>query len=629
MPERSRFVAPLVIVLIAAGAWRLFAIVGSTPILGYANQYDMGRTSACVGLWPDLPPPTRFQAHPQAPVARYIRGDRHPNECYPSSELLFIAPVAAILAPGATIDIRWIGAAKAVLLVALSLSLAVVLRGQPAWGIAHGAVFAIVVCDPMNVLWLNTLYTEFAALFFLYASVVLAVAIGAREAPSAAPGRGILAAFAIALCGLGFSRQQHLLLPAVLALPVVISLWRVALRPALAIFALVAVIAFAQASLVSRHPTIAAANNADVVLGAILPASLDRELTAHRLALPARCLQIAGATWYVTMGESLETTCPEALSVPRSRQLLLFLSEPSTLARAMLRGLPQFQDWRLGYMGVVEKRDYGGAEAVREIVGDAALSAAPIVTAIEPSLFLLALTASLVLLAVSAPIAAGAAARERRAPLALVLYALTSSAWYAFATAIGGDGYVEAARHAQLAATSLYAVAVILAVSLFAPLALPFGIGARTAVLAPLAALSFAVVSVAVAALSQPALHAAMAATPMAAGVVDIPRQNLVATLPVEIAGWALDPLGVTSVVVVTNAGEVIEARRNLPYQGARNEPLSLYYPSYPQVARPGFSAQLPPRVFDRGEVELRTLVFNAAGGRTEIDRRRLVVAPR
>ena len=280
-------------------------------------------------------------------------------------------------------------------------------------------------------------------------------------------------------------------------------------------------------------------------------------------------------------------------------------------------------------MGAVEGREYGGAEGVRAIAGDAAFSIAPFVTGIEPALFLLVLSSSLVLLAVTTPIAVGSAVSERRAPLALVLYALTASAWYAFVTAIGGDGYVEAARHAQLGSTCLFVIAVILVISLLAPLALLLGVGVRTAILAPIAAFSLAIVSLGVAVLLQRTLYAAMAATPMAMGVVDLPKQNVVAPASLEIAGWALDPLGVTGVVVATDAGEAIEAKRNLLYAGMRNELLALYYPSYPQVARPGFSAQLPARVFDHGDVEIRTLVFNAAGGRTEIDRRRLVVAPR
>jgi len=266
---------------------------------------------------------------------------------------------------------------------------------------------------------------------------------------------------------------------------------------------------------------------------------------------------------------------------------------------------------------------------VQAIAGSAGFSPSSPVTAAEPAIFLLALTASLVLLAISTIAVIVSAAIERRAPLALILYALTASAWYAFATAIFGDGYVETARHAQAAATCLYAVAVMLFMSLFAPLLVPLGAGVRTAIIAPIAAVLFASLSVAVAALLQPALRTAMAAMPMAIGVVDRPQQNAVAPGPVEVAGWALDPFGISNVAVVTDSGEVFEAARNLPYAGARNEPLALYYPSYPQVANPGFVAELPVRVLAQGGVGIRTLVFNAAGGRTEIDRRRLVAAPR
>lgn len=622
-------VAVVAFALIAVGAWRLHAIVGATPLLGYANQYDMARISACVGLWPDLPPPTELQAHPQSPLSRYARGSQRQGECYLSSELAFVAPAIALVTPGEPIDLRWIGAFKAALLVVLAALLTILLLRQPAWALAHGAVFAIVVCDPMNALWLNTFYTEFAALFFLYATVVLLIVIGAREPLASPPAAGIVVAFALGLTGLGLSRQQHLLLPAVLALPAVLSLWRPALRAALAIVALVAVIAYAQTALIPRQPTIVAANSVNTVLGAILPASADPQLTAERLGLPKRCLQSVGATWYVAMGETLQDTCPEALAVPRSRQAMLAIAEPATLLRAGLRALPQLQDWRLGYLGTVEGRDYAGAEAVRAIAGPAALSVAPAVTRLPPAVSLFVLTASLVLLAISAVVALAAAALERRAPLALVLYALTASAWYAIATAIAGDGYVEVARHAQLAAPSLFAAAVILVGTLFAPLLVLVGGSARSAVASPLAAMTFAAVSLGLAALLQPALRTTLTAVPMAIGVVDRPRENTVPAGPVELAGWALDPLGVTNVVIVTDAGEAIEAQRNLRYAGARGEPLALYYPSYPQVERAGFAALLPARLFDRGNVGIRTLVVNSAGARTEIDRRRLVVGAR
>jgi hypothetical protein len=111
----------------------------------------------------------------------------------------------------------------------------------------------------------------------------------------------------------------------------------------------------------------------------------------------------------------------------------------------------------------------------------------------------------------------------------------------------------------------------------------------------------------------------------MALGVVDRPTHNIVPPGPVEFAGWALDPLGVTAVEIATDSGETIAVAADRPYAGARGESLALYYPSYPQVARAGFIAQLPSNIFDHGAVEVRTRVVNAAGVRTEIDRRRLV----
>ena len=70
-----RFALLLSILLLVAGTVRIGWMAGHQPLLGYANQFDMGRTSACFGMWPDLPEPGRYEAHLHAPVARYVEGD--------------------------------------------------------------------------------------------------------------------------------------------------------------------------------------------------------------------------------------------------------------------------------------------------------------------------------------------------------------------------------------------------------------------------------------------------------------------------------------------------------------------------------------------------------------------------
>lgn len=626
MPERSRAVARFVaLLLLALGAWRIAVVVGASPILGYANQYDMGRTSACFGLWPDLPEPARYEAHPQAPIARYVRGEPRPAECYRSSELAFVATALAMAPRDGAVDLRIVGAVKGAALILLALGLDAALKRRPAWALAHAAAFAIVLADPMTTLWLNTLYTEFGALLGAYASIGLLPVLVASEAPSAPPSRWTLLAFACALAVLGLSRQQHFLLPAVLALPVLITLWGRARRAALGLALWVAAIALAQTVMIGRPATITAANNADVVLGAILPASQDQALTAERLGLPRRCLQSSGASWYETMGESLAASCPEALAMPRRALAALAFAEPATIARAVLRGLPQLQDWRLGYLGSVEGRNFAGSDAVRAVAGPGATSLAPAVTALPRPAFASVLGASLALLIASAGATLLASIRRRPAPFALVICALTATTWYAILTSILGDGYVEVPRHAQLAAPCLSAMLLIVTGALLAPLLTQGRRSAVTASAAP-ATLGVVAAALAIAAIGMIALRGAIAATPLATGIVDRPKQNQVPYGATEFAGWALDPRGVARVELVTDKGEVHRADYGRSYAGARGEPLALYFPTYPDVALPGFVVSLPPEALADGSVGVRTVVVNADGVRTEIDRRRLVV---
>lgn len=625
MPERSRAVARLAaILLLVLGAWRIAVVVGASPMLGYANQFDMGRTSACFGLWPDLPEPARYEAHPQAPIARYVRGEQRPAECYRSSELAFVATALAIAPRDRAVDLRIVGAVKGAALILVAFGLDAALKRRPAWALANAAVFAIVLADPMTTLWLNTLYTEFGAVLGAYASIGLLPALMMREPLSAPPSRWVLSGFACALAVLGLSRQQHLLLPAVLALPALISLWRPARRAAVGLAIWVLAIAFAQA-IIERPATITAANNADVVLGAILPASRDPSRTAARLGLPERCLQSSGASWYETMGETLSATCPEALAMPRRALLALAFAEPATIARAVLRGLPQLQDWRLGYLGSVEGRDFAGSDAVHDVAGPAAASLAPAVTALSQRVFALALGGSLALLIASAGATLLAVIRGRSAPFALIVCVLTATAWYAILTSILGDGYVEIPRHAQLAAPCLTAALLIVAGALLAP-ALTARRADAAIAFATRTTMGVAAAALAIATIGYFALRGSIAATPLATGVVDRPKQNGVPAGAVEFAGWALDPRGVARVEMVTDRGETYRASYGRPYAGARGEPLALYFPSYPDVALPGFVVNLPPQALAAGSVGVRTFVVNVDGLRTEIDRRRLVV---
>jgi hypothetical protein len=298
------------------------------------------------------------------------------------------------------------------------------------------------------------------------------------------------------------------------------------------------------------------------------------------------------------MGEALKSTCPEALVMPRRRLASLVATEPATLLRATLRALPQLQDWRLGYLGSVEGLRYAGSDSVRAVAGAPASSIGPLLAGVPSSVFLQMLAASAAIFLVSAVACVAAGVSGRSSPLALTLYALTGIAWYAVMTSIFGDGYVELARHAQLASVALYAAAVVLAAALFAPLLGIFGVANGRAVVA---AAAFAVLAIGVSILGEAPLRYAMSATPMAFGVVDRPRQNKVAGGEVEWSGWAIDPQGVARVELVVD-GAAFPARYGLPYRGAHDEPLTLYFPAYPNTANAGFA----------GEIDRRKLITEA-----------------
>lgn len=155
--------------LVLGGLVRAFLLVHEVPLLGYANQYDMVRTSACVGYYPDLPGDTRYEPHPESPIPVYRRGERLAHVCYPSTEVVIAAAAArgsaALHGNTETLSLRAIGHVKLALLAVAVLLLAAALSPFPTAALLHGLVVAFVLADPVTTLWMNTLYTEFGAIW--------------------------------------------------------------------------------------------------------------------------------------------------------------------------------------------------------------------------------------------------------------------------------------------------------------------------------------------------------------------------------------------------------------------------------------------------------------------------------
>ena len=634
MPLR-RLALLLVLLLLVTGAARIGWVAGHQPLLGYANQFDMGRTSACFGLWPNLPEPARYEANREAPIAQYVEGAHRAGECYVSSELLFAGIAMASwklaadagLASASTMDLRYVGAVKALALLLAALGFTWLLRGRPVWMLLHAAVFALVLADPVVTLWLNTLYTEFSAVFFAYLAVMCLLMIVGNL-----PDRGgWYLGFGAALLGLGMSRQQHTLLPAYLALLAWPAIRQARPRLVWAIGGIAVAVIVLQAAIIVRPPTIAAANNVNVVLGTLLPAARDQDRALARLELPPDCAASIGATWYVTMGEVLGLRCPDIMTLPRLQVIKLLAAEPMIVVRALAKAAPLVQPAVLQYVGIEAGKAYG---ALQDLRSPFAASVGKAVERLPVAVWLGILLAALLAFAVSA--GAWLATTLRRGtptPEAALVSALTGIFAYALLTSILGDGMVELPRHANLGHVALYALAVLGAVLL--PLRLGAAITGRGTMQpedagagAPWFALALTAALAAVP-LASPLWLPVWQRQPLAIGVVDEPARNVFSTATVTLHGWVLDPFGPARAVTVVNGTLRLDGRvwqHPLDPAGAA---LAWVLPTYADPASARFETVIDTTAFGSAPISVRTYARNAAGVLTEIDRRVLTQSPR
>ena len=564
--------------LLVIGALRLFLVVTHAPLAGYANQYDMIRTSACVGYWPTQDG-AREAAHPQSPIARYVAGTRDVEACVPSAEVAWVA----VVAHGGTLDLRVVGVTQALALLIVALWLHVRVRAMPGAQLMHAAVFALVLCDPFDTLWLNTLYTELPALFGAYLATAGLVVAATEPRPT----RGGALAFALGIALLGASRVQHLLLPfvwlAVLAL--VLRRRGVRHRALLASSFAIALATFAGQVAVQRmHPALAPANRSDALFGALMPAAADPVGWTEKLGLPANCAELAHTTWYLRRGRDAQAECPAAFALSSAR--IVAALGPRQLATALARGLVLSTAWRLPYVGEV-----AGADTLRLDHPSVADLIAPLSLGATLALWLTPLFAGAV-----AALRLLFALRRRDSALLLVdaLLALAAlvigAVWLA---SVLGDGYSETARHLHLAQNF-----VLVAWALLLGAAVHWRIWTYA---------GFAVFAIGL------ALAHAGARLPLAFGALTQPATDPADAGAIDLAGLALDARGVAR----------IEARLDgaapVPLDLAPSAAIARQFP----IARGDAGREFRGRIdYDGTPRRLAIVVVGADGVETVVDRR-------
>lgn len=602
------------LVLVLVGLLRAGLLVAHDPAMGYANNYDMVRTTACVGLHPDTPEPDARS--PEGPIATYKAGERRWGLCSLSTEVgIAAATMSVARAMGKDpqqFRLQWIGYAKVTLLALAALVIAFALHGHPLAALVHGLAFALVVADPVATLWYNTFYTEFGAIWAIYAVVGAAAAL-------ALTARGKHAAWtllAMAVAMLAFSREQYALLGPALVLAAWPWLWRRSTEMTVATFILALAASLVSFTVLPRATIIASVNRSNTYMGVVLPASAQPDRALQILKLPERCKPLIGASWYLQRGESLGESCPEVFLVPTYAFLRFLPEEPIALARALAKVAPTMYGLSPGYLGTRGDVHFAGV-AMLPLWSFSPLFALSV--AIPMSVFVALMVAAMI----AAPLAflaalAWARPSDDRPHAGLMLgMMLGGTVIYGVLSAVFGDGMSEAARHFVPGALAMYAlfIACIAAIpSLFAR----WWDAPKAHAVEMVAAF-----------LAIPLIVAACVMTwrwaqlqPLAIGVLDLPRDRQGSMPKLEIRGWTLDPFGVEGVQV-----ELGKLRRDARF-GNESLDLKAIYPGYPDGAAGRFALDLDEEALRQAgapeTLQMRITTRSRSGVVTEIDRRRL-----
>jgi hypothetical protein len=360
----QRAVVAAIVLLAVAATLRAFLVWSHDPLYAYANSYDQTRYTTCFHFYPDRPdsvPPQ--QNSPDAPYAHYRFITTADPMCYWSSEVAFGGATALIWKTEAWLtgrkvhDARWVGALRWIALLALSaaFSRAWLRKGNVRAALANAALLPLLFADPGNVLYLNTFYAEWTALLAAYA--LLGLILLFRDAPLT---RRRFVLLALAALVLATSKIQHMLLPLVLGLVVLVldrarlrrTSWRAA---AVACGALAGL--FVQLVQLQREgsmmDTIRQYNNADVVFTALLPFADDpRALLAEMDIDPACAIHVGKRAWQLP--DLPDRACPGLDAFSRGKELGVLVRHPAIAARIAVQGVVELDPWLAQNIGHVE-----------------------------------------------------------------------------------------------------------------------------------------------------------------------------------------------------------------------------------------------------------------------------------
>lgn len=439
----------LILLLLGYGSLRLLMVTISTPLVGYANSGDFWRLQACFGLSPKGISVPFGHGYFDAPIPVF-QFDRpvNPDYCYLSSESLFI--LLGALASNGSLNLSTLGTLQAACLIFAGVGLTFLYkRIATRMALISALIFAVLIADPANSLYLNTLYSEFPSLLGGYVAVGLLLYLVWMQRWTNA----IIAGIALSFFLFGTSKTQAYLLPLIwTGMLLVFSLPKLVAKQTRGRILFGTLLLFAVALFVLRlqktqqgspgyNSGARHANNINLYLGTILPAASDRVQALHILGLPDKCAH----SWDdPTVRYS---ACDEVVFVSRSRIIWLVVADPSLIFRLIPSALKQTRPWIVSYLGEIE-----GEKSGRLNTGFPSMtwSVASLVDAIADPIYYFLIALTLIGAGLSAVLVVYSWFRPLTSDLVrLSIFQLfmSSIAIYAFISSLFGEGLIDFAKH--------------------------------------------------------------------------------------------------------------------------------------------------------------------------------------
>jgi len=208
-------------------------------------------------------------------------------------------------------------------------------------------LFAVVLVDPVHILWLNSVQVAFSLLLFLYLTISLAIIVVSFSDKLL---YRILLGGALFL--LGTTQVPWRFLPLLIALVVFFHLRgnNKKVLGSLLIWALCCGAALGlQATSARGEEDLSAggklaAQNTNTILGTVLPAFEDPIHGARVLGLPEKCSAHSGKTWQALRALK-KSPCPEVHDISTLKLLGVMITNPGVLWRMIDRGLTRSRPW--------------------------------------------------------------------------------------------------------------------------------------------------------------------------------------------------------------------------------------------------------------------------------------------